>query len=91
MRTTLAALALLAPLPALAQEDHSMHDMGAMPAEPTPQDHAAMGHNMAGMDMSQPMSAMRMGGSDHAAGGSGTSLLPQADGPMRGVMLGDGD
>lgn len=92
MRTTLAALALFAPLPALAQEDHSMHDMPGMPAaEPAPQDHAAMGHTMAGMAADQPMPRMRMGGSDHAAGGSGTALLPQADGPMRGVMLGHGD
>lgn len=91
MRTTLAALALLAPLHAFAQEDHSMHDMAGMPAEPTPQDHAAMGHGMPGMDMDQPMPSMRMGGSDHAAGGSGTSLLPQADGPARGVMLSHGD
>ncbi|WP_254772136.1 hypothetical protein [Sphingomonas sp. NFR04] len=91
MRTLFSAVALLAPLPALAQEDHSMHDMGSMPAEPAPQDHAAMGHTMPGMDMDQPMSSMRMGGSDHAAGGSGTALLPQADGPMRGVMLSHGD
>ncbi|WP_245824764.1 hypothetical protein [Sphingomonas azotifigens] len=91
MRTTLAALALLAPLPAFAQEDHSMHDMASMPAEATPQDHAAMGHGMPGMDMDPPMPSMRMGGSDHAAGGSGTSLLPQADGPARGVMLSHGD
>ncbi|WP_241213627.1 hypothetical protein [Sphingomonas sp. ABOLE] len=91
MRTTFAALALIAPLPAFAQEDHSMHDMGSMPAEPTPQDHAAMGHTMNGMTADQPMPMMRMGGSDHAAGGSGTSLLPQADGPMRGVMLSHGD
>lgn len=107
MRLLLSALALLTPLPVLAQEDHSMHDMGSVPAEPAPQDHAAMGHtmpapsaaqdhagmghDMAGMTMDQPMSRMRMGGSNYATGGSGTSLLPQADGPMRGVMLSDGD
>ena len=91
MRTLLSALALLAPLPALAQEDHSMHDMGSMPAEQMPQDHAAMGHDMASMTMDEPMPMMRMGGSAYATGGSGTALLPQADGPMRGVILSHGD
>ncbi|MHA6721053.1 hypothetical protein ACX40Y_16600 [Sphingomonas sp. RS6] len=91
MRTALATLALLAPLPALAQEDHSMHDMADMPAKSTPQDHAAMGHVMPPSPDDHPMPMMRMGGSDHAAGGSGTSLLPLADGPMRGVMLSRGD
>jgi hypothetical protein len=92
LRATLPFLALLAPLPAWAQEDHSMHDMSGMPAETTPpQDHAAMGHMMADTATDQPMPMMRMGGSDHAAGGSGTSLIPLADGPMRGVMLTHGD
>jgi hypothetical protein len=84
MRAGLLTLALLAPLPALAQHDHHM------PAE-APQD-AHQGHDMPAQDDAEM---------DHPSispdrrlyattPGTGTSLLPGAEGGMRGLHLTQG-
>ena len=92
MRTRLMGLALLAPLPALAQtHDHhapppqgAPHDQHDTTRAPPPaedhseMDHAAMGH---GPDA---MSAAPIPGTTP---GTGTSLLPGAEGGMRGLHL----
>ncbi|WP_245646750.1 hypothetical protein [Sphingomonas soli] len=74
-----------APTPAPPQ-DHSMHDMGAPSpapsAAPAPQDHSM--HGMAeGSAAKAP--------APRATQGSGTSLLPGAEGAMHGLHLAAGD
>ncbi|UZK66042.1 hypothetical protein [Sphingomonas sp. M1-B02] len=64
-----------APAPQEAPVDHSMHDMPAQPA-PAPQE-AAMDHSMHDMAAMPGMGA-------NAVGGSGSALLPAAEGAMRG-------
>lgn len=80
MRNGLIALALLMPMAAAAQ-DHSGHAMpGEAPATtptPAPQDHSM--HDM----LSRPDAA-------NSVGGSGTAILPAAEGGMRGVHLSSG-
>lgn len=82
MRTFLAtasALALLSPLPALAQEhDHSGHEMETATESPT--DHATMDHvEHAAEEMKLP------------AEGSGTARLPASEGAMKGLHFSSGD
>ncbi|HUQ13988.1 MAG TPA: hypothetical protein VM055_06905 [Novosphingobium sp.] len=79
--TGAAALALLSPIPAMAQ-DHSGHAMPAPTPAPTPApvDHATMDHSTmdhaAMSDGADEHEAMEMG---MAGQGSGTSRLPMAD------------
>ncbi|WP_294099442.1 hypothetical protein [Sphingomonas sp.] len=82
MRAALIALALLAPGIAAAQ-DHSMHDM-PMPAPVPTSDPAPQEHSMHGMAMAKEPAA-------NAAPGSGTALLPAAEGAMHGLHLAAGD
>lgn len=96
------ALALLAPLPAFAQ-DHSGHGDGHAghapaqdqtmppPADQAGVDHSTMDHGT--MDHgAMAHSGMAMGsGMPAVTPGTGTSLLPGAEGGMRGVHLSDGD
>ncbi|WP_404334327.1 hypothetical protein AB2M62_12950 [Sphingomonas sp. MMS12-HWE2-04] len=97
MRTGLIALALLVPGAAAAQE-HDMHDMAMPEAAPTPApeqdapavDHAAMDHAAMDHDMAA-MPSMAMGGNANAVAGSGTALVPRAEGAMPMLHLASGD
>ncbi|MEP6784218.1 MAG: hypothetical protein ABI898_00590 [Sphingomonadales bacterium] len=91
-RISAAALGVAATLtasPVLAQMqgmDHSQHDAAPPMAAPAPQADPHAGHDMSqmgGMDM--------MPGGDEAARSSGTSRLPAAEGPMRGLHWMPGD
>ncbi|WP_281270546.1 hypothetical protein [Aurantiacibacter xanthus] len=92
-----AAVALV-PLPVLAQDhstmdhsamDHSSMDHTAM--DHTAMDHSAMGHGpMDHSAMDHPAmghSAMMSPNPSGAAGGSGTALLPAAEGMMPGIHI----
>jgi hypothetical protein len=95
MRAGWIALALLAPLPAIAQ-DHGGHGQHpAPPAQettPPPVDHTTMDHGTmdhANMDHGNMDHTGMTAGTDLLAvtPGTGTSLLPGAEGGMRGVHL----
>jgi hypothetical protein len=77
--------ALMLPVAAVAQDMPGM-TMAPPAPEAQPQDHAH--HDMAAMP---EMEGMDMAASANAAPGSGTALLPGAEGGMRGVHLAAGD
>lgn len=80
-----AALCLLAPIPALAQ-DHGHHPPEEEPAEAEAIDHAAMGdHSAMGHAMDDP--AMDHSSMGHGGEGSGTSRLPANETMRHGAMV----
>jgi len=79
--------ALTLPMSAAAQDMPGMKMDPPAPAQEPAQDHSAH-HDMAGM---QDMEGMDMAVPANASPGSGTALLPGAEGGMRGIHIPAGD
>jgi len=77
----LASVLSLAATPALAQHDHSGHDMHAMPATPAP----------AGEDHAMHAASALPASSSAPAAGSGTARLPGNESGMHGLHINPGD
>ncbi|WP_448663586.1 hypothetical protein ACG3SL_02620 [Sphingomonas sp. CJ20] len=89
LAATVAATLVAAPA---AAQDHATHDQQTPPPAPAPEtpamDHGH--HHMPGMDMGTPDSATHAPPAN-AGPGTGTSLVPAAEGGMRGIHLTTGD